>query len=419
MLLRRHPHLKLLLLMFIHKLCLLYSTRDPTLNIFSDQHYALEPTFKSTGPYDCPQPPKFPPNTEKLVMTEEQEEIAKKLRNLELTMKNLQGLRGYKSISYKDLCMFPGVHLPLGFKMPKFEKYNGHGDPVAHLRRYCNQLRGAGGKKRVLKLSESAIRWHEQATRVKLPMKKSKIVEVFIQAQDETYYQYLLPALGKPFIEVLKIGEMIEDGIKTGHIVSFATLKATTQAIQKGLGSVGGKKNEEGASAIIVGQQARNLSQNPLYSIPPSPYQVYNVQPYVQPPSYPHWRVPTRSSYPPSPHIYRSPSRFGFQFKPNNEMRQKSRDNFTSIGESYASLFHRLVQQDMITPLFGYTPDPHSRSFDPNVRCAYHSDVQGHSIEDCRALKREIEKMIQDESIMVQNIDNEKSSSHADMQTSG
>ena len=73
----------------------------------------------------------------------------------------------------------------------------------------------------------------------------------------------------------------------------------------------------------------------------------------------------------------------------------------------------------MITPLLGYTLDPYSRSFDPNVRCAYHSDVQGHSIEDCRALKREIEKMIQDKSIMVQNIDSEENSSHADMQTSG
>ncbi|KAM3343880.1 hypothetical protein P3S68_025970 [Capsicum galapagoense] len=73
----------------------------------------------------------------------------------------------------------------------------------------------------------------------------------------------------------------------------------------------------------------------------------------------------------------------------------------------------------MTTPLLGYTPDPHSRSFDRNVRCTYHSDVQDHSIKDCRALIREIEKMIQDKSIMVQNIDSEKSSSHADMQTSG
>ena len=73
----------------------------------------------------------------------------------------------------------------------------------------------------------------------------------------------------------------------------------------------------------------------------------------------------------------------------------------------------------MITSLLGYTSDPHSRSFDPNVGCAYHSDIQGHSIENCRALKREIEKMIQDKLIMVQNIDSEKKSSHADIQTNG
>ncbi|KAM3325249.1 hypothetical protein P3S67_000374 [Capsicum chacoense] len=58
----------------------------------------------------------------------------------------------------------------------------------------------------------------------------------------------------------------------------------------------------------------------------------------------------------------------------------------------------------MITPLFGYTPDPRLRIFDTNVRCAYHSYVQGHSIEDCRVLKREIERMIQEKLIMVQNI---------------
>ena len=175
--------------------------------------------------------------------------------------------------------------------MPKFEKYDGHGDPVAHLRCYCNQLRGTRGKEELLmayfgeslsglasewfvdqnidkwiswddlanefvqqfqynvelipdeksltsitkknteSFREYAIRWHEQAARVKPPMKESKIVEVFIQAQDGTYYQHLLPVLGKPFIEVLKMGEIIEEGIKTGRIVSFATLKATTQAI--------------------------------------------------------------------------------------------------------------------------------------------------------------------------------------------
>ncbi|KAF3637807.1 putative cell differentiation protein RCD1 -like protein [Capsicum annuum] len=123
---------------------------NPTLNISGDQCYTFEPTFKLTGLYGDAQPPEFPPNTEKPVMTEKQEKMTKKLRSLELTMKNLQGLGGYKSVSYKDLFMFPDVHLPLGFKMPKFEKYNGQGNPVAHLRRYYNQLRSAGGKEELL-----------------------------------------------------------------------------------------------------------------------------------------------------------------------------------------------------------------------------------------------------------------------------
>ena len=46
--------------------------------------------------------------------------------------------------------MFPDINLPLDFKIPKFEKYAGHGDPVAHLRRYYNQLRAAGGKEELL-----------------------------------------------------------------------------------------------------------------------------------------------------------------------------------------------------------------------------------------------------------------------------
>ncbi|KAF3635016.1 putative nitrate transporter 1.4-like [Capsicum annuum] len=198
-------------------------------------------------------------------MQEEQEKMTRKFRSLELAIKNLQGLGGYKRVSYKDLCMFIAVNLPPGFKMPKFEKYYGHGDPVAHLRCYCYQLRGAGGKEELLMayfgeslsglasecFREYAIRWREQAAKVKPPMKESKIVEVFIQAQDETYYQNLLPALGKPFIEFIIMGEMIEEGIKTGRIVSFAILKATAQAIQKGSGSVGEKKNEEDASAIV------------------------------------------------------------------------------------------------------------------------------------------------------------------------
>ncbi|KAM3302431.1 hypothetical protein P3S67_016933 [Capsicum chacoense] len=90
----------------------------------------------------------------------------------------------------------------------------------------------------------------------------------------------------------------------------------------------------------------------------------------------------------PHNHLQQETFKSKFHSRPEFAKRRKEKDNFTPIGESYASLFQRLVQQGIITLLLGYTPDPHSRSFDPNVRYAYHSDVQGHNIEDCRALKR-------------------------------
>jgi len=131
---------------------------------------------------------------------------------------------------------------------------------VAYLRRYCNQLRAAGGREELLMaffgeslpnlasewfidrdidkwnkwddlaskfvqhfqynidlisdekslvnikkksaegFIEYAIRWREQAARVNPLMKESKLVEVFIQAQDETYFQHLLPTMGKSFM---------------------------------------------------------------------------------------------------------------------------------------------------------------------------------------------------------------------------
>ncbi|XP_059306223.1 spore wall protein 2-like [Lycium ferocissimum] len=67
-------------------------------------------------------------------------------------------------------------------------------------------------KKSTKNFREFAIRSREQATRLRPPLKESEVVETFIQAQDEEYYQYMLPALGKSFVEAIKIREMIEDG---------------------------------------------------------------------------------------------------------------------------------------------------------------------------------------------------------------
>ncbi|XP_070024789.1 uncharacterized protein [Nicotiana sylvestris] len=135
------------------------ATAQPTLprpsfdtSFFSFQvpSFPPDPAHFTTNSY--PQQPRYEFTTgqEKATKNPEQEDITQKMRSMEQSLKNIQGLSGQKSVSYVDLCMFPDVHLPIGFKTPKFEKYDGHGDPIAYLKRYCNQLRGAGEKEELL-----------------------------------------------------------------------------------------------------------------------------------------------------------------------------------------------------------------------------------------------------------------------------
>lgn len=70
------------------------------------------------------------------------------------------------SVAYKDLCLFPDVQLPFGFKMPKFDLYDGHRDTVDHLRGFCSKMRGAVGKDKLLmayfsqSLSGATLEWY-------------------------------------------------------------------------------------------------------------------------------------------------------------------------------------------------------------------------------------------------------------------
>ncbi|KAK4733624.1 hypothetical protein R3W88_007885 [Solanum pinnatisectum] len=299
--------------------------------------------------------------------------------------------------------MFPHVHLPVGFKTPKFEKYDGHRDPIAHLKRYYNQLRGADGKEELLmayfreslhtwyylaqffmqqfqynidivpnrstlantrkktteNFREYAVRWREQAARVKPPMKELEMIDIFLQAQELDYFHYLLYAVGKTFIEVIKVGEMVENGIKSGKIVSQAALKATTQVLQNSSGNIGGKKRREDVATVVSAPRTYVLdnppqyyfpSQTSQYPIPYSLYPIFSAQPIV-PPSYPQWRAPIPQNHPPPPQIHQNTARIPSRPRPQYKKGSGAKDEFTPIGESYASVFQKLRTLNILSPI--------------------------------------------------------------------
>ena len=61
------------------------------------------------------------------------EEIKKSMKDLQC-VPNIIGLR------YEDLCIHPKFYLQEGFNIPKFDTFGGVGNPMAHLRVYCDQL---------------------------------------------------------------------------------------------------------------------------------------------------------------------------------------------------------------------------------------------------------------------------------------
>ncbi|XP_070049078.1 uncharacterized protein [Nicotiana tomentosiformis] len=365
--------------------------------------------------------------------------------------------------------------------MPKFEKYNGHGDPIAHLKRYCNQLRGAGGKEELLmaylgesltgiasewyidqdishwhiwddlardfvrqfqynidiapdrnsltnfkkKIAESfreyAIKWHEQAARVKPPLDETEMVNVFLQAQEADYFQNMMSAMGKPFAEAIKIREMVENGLKTGRIISQSALRATSQAIQNGSGGLANRKKREEGAMMASGLRGLHRSrdhsylpsrtpqyyyphQDATYAMAPPPYAVMNAQPYTRPQQ--HYNQnrapPPRNNHPyQAPYNPRPPQN---NYQHNTRPREHPRRNdFTPIGESYSSLFPKLVQMGLLQLVPPNRQNPESPSYRPGTRCAYHSAAEGHDMEDCWTLKRAVENLIEQKRVVLRD----------------
>ena len=77
--------------------------------------------------------------------------------------------------------------------------------------------------------------------------------------------------------------------------------------------------------------------------------------------------------------------------------RKIDRDNlrWDSIPITYAKLLPKLIDNGSIVPIRGkpHKP-PFPKWYDINTRCNYHSGVLGHSVEDCSALKREVQNLI-------------------------
>ncbi|XP_070025362.1 uncharacterized protein [Nicotiana sylvestris] len=195
-------------------------------------------------------------------------------------------------------------------------------------------------------------------------MDETEMVSVFLQAQEAYYYQNMMSAMGKPFAEAIKIGEMVENRLKTRQILSQSAIRATSQEIQGGCGGVANRKKKEEATMAT--------SSDVAYAMVPQPYAVMNAQSYARPQQqFNQNRAPFHINVPFHQAQY-NPRH------PQNNFRAREPPkmaNFTPIGESYSSLFPKLLQMG----------------------------AEGHDTDDYWTLKRAVENLTEQKRIVLKD----------------
>ncbi|XP_070013183.1 uncharacterized protein [Nicotiana sylvestris] len=210
--------------------------------------------------------------------------MAKELKKLTSRVQGVEGGKGIEGLNYEDLCVQPDVELPEGYKPPKFEMFDGTGNPKVHLRTYCDKLVGVGEDERIqMKLfmrsligdslswyisqnpkkwanwvsiasefmdlfrfntenapdvfyiqnlkkkpsetfREYATRWRSKTAKVRPALEEEQMNKFFVKAQDRQYYERLVVIENHKFSFIIKLGERIEESIKSGIVTNFEAL---------------------------------------------------------------------------------------------------------------------------------------------------------------------------------------------------
>ncbi|XP_070010274.1 uncharacterized protein [Nicotiana sylvestris] len=224
--------------------------------------------------------------------------MAEELKKLTSRVHGIEEGKCIEGLNYKDLCIQPYVELPEGYKPPKFEMFNRTGDPKDHLRTYCDKLNLT--KKPTETFCEYASRWRSEAAKVRPALDEEQMNKFFVRAQDPQYFVRLIVIENHKFSDIIKLGERIEEGIKSRMVIDFEALQAMNKALQS---SGISKKKEVGAVMVAQGPKSPLIYQTPpptyqppppKYSQPATTYHTYNTQLayYHSPPTSPNYQKP-------------------------------------------------------------------------------------------------------------------------------
>ncbi|XP_058759660.1 uncharacterized protein LOC131632969 [Vicia villosa] len=164
------------------------------------------------------------------------------------------------------------------------------------------------------------------------------------------FYSYLLGSSSTGFTDLILTGERVESGIRSGKIQVSAS-SGVTKKPYSGRTEANVVHNQKGRNKNDSSQSVRAV----LISTPtPRPNQQQGYQ----------------------------------------RRQDAPRRNFTKINMSLNQAWQHLLKAKILAPISPPNINTSSPRYDPNARCAYHSDCVGHDTNNCWTLKHKIQDMI-------------------------
>ncbi|XP_052878912.1 uncharacterized protein LOC108478067 [Gossypium arboreum] len=193
-----------------------------------------------------------------------------------------------------------------------------------------------------------AQRWREIAMQVQPPLLEKETTMLFINTLKTPFINHMLGSATKSFSDIVMSGEMIENAVRCGKIEAGESAKRSAPR----------RKESEVNNASIY---------NKSYSKP-----VIVSQPRAVTTS--HQGLTKQDSNP----------------RPNTE-----RVQFTPIPMTYKELYKNLFDAHVVSPFYlKPMQPPFPKWYDANAQCEYHAGISGHTIENCTAFKKLVERFI-------------------------
>uniref|UniRef100_A0A2N9HC86 Reverse transcriptase/retrotransposon-derived protein RNase H-like domain-containing protein n=1 Tax=Fagus sylvatica TaxID=28930 RepID=A0A2N9HC86_FAGSY len=366
-----------------------------------------EPEGHSNTNATPPRPP-TPPKPEG-----KDSQLDSKIDSLEEKIRLIQGLNSFGNTDFSSMSWFPNMTVPPKFKAPEFEKYNGRGDPMIHLQMYCRKMAPYADNEPLLiqtfqdtltgnaaewysqlkKIShwkeladtflaqygfnsqiapdrfdlqrmekksnetfrEYAQRWREKAARARPPLDEREMIKIFVDTLKNPYFDRMMGLQMQFFVDLIPVGERIEDALKTKKIVDMTALMALAEQAAKKAPT----KRKEGDVQMIGRSNGRPRQILPTFTM-------QSVQPRPTPTPAP-TQVPAPA---PAPQMPARP--VGNQPNDNRWPRKEPRQ-FTPLPMPMTELYPILIEKNLISPTI---PRPYNgaprKDFNQNLTCDFH-----------------------------------------------